>query len=424
MGRPPSPPLHLLLAILSILLSPPLLLAGTAAGTRRTREPGPRGAGPSGARSLPHPEALRWAPAPLGLLGAPRDGLWRDSWTVPIHPQPVMWGSLPLWHPVHPDSVGRSLHPWELCRAVKGAWGWSLPSLREIERLQFFLQPCRRSWGALGWGQCPPPSGCAVTPNWGAAQGACWQVLRVVAQADLELGSFYPAVPAGPTCAASRQATCGAACIPVPWLCDGEQQCPDGTDEQCGEPGEAGTHPLLWGGSGGCAVQALRGLAALGGGETGQARGTCLLAGSANGFCMATCRNMCVPELLGDVWGMGTYPGSYAERGSPHVPESLAGGQPLGRAPWALPAPVPCQGNGDPCGCAKVAGPSDCVLSLQMLHVAGIPMFGSVMMAGACPAAGVAMVLLTAQMALMSRTVVCSLCWGGLSGEPGAQGRA
>ncbi|KFO70397.1 Low-density lipoprotein receptor-related protein 2, partial [Cuculus canorus] len=35
-------------------------------------------------------------------------------------------------------------------------------------------------------------------------------------------------------CAASRQATCGAACIPVPWLCDGERQCPDGTDEQCG----------------------------------------------------------------------------------------------------------------------------------------------------------------------------------------------
>lgn len=155
--------------------------------------------------------------------------------------------------------------------------------------------------------------------------------------------SFYPAVPAGPTCAASHQATCGAACIPVPWLCDGEQQCPDGMDEQCGEPGEAGTHPFSWGVTEGCAVQALRGLAALGCGGAGQARGTCLLAGSASGSCMATFRDVCVPELLGDVWGMGTYPGSYAEQDSPHVPESLAGGQPLGRATWALPAPALCR---------------------------------------------------------------------------------
>ncbi|NWY67288.1 LRP8 protein, partial [Erithacus rubecula] len=39
-------------------------------------------------------------------------------------------------------------------------------------------------------------------------------------------------------CAASRQAACISGCIPVPWLCDGEQQCPDNTDEQCGQAGE------------------------------------------------------------------------------------------------------------------------------------------------------------------------------------------
>lgn len=62
-----------------------------------------------------------------------------------------------------------------------------MPSLRGIEMLQFFLQPYRRSWGAFGWGQCPTLWGCAVTPKCGAAWGACWQVLGVVAQADLLL---------------------------------------------------------------------------------------------------------------------------------------------------------------------------------------------------------------------------------------------
>lgn len=50
---------------------------------------------------------------------------------------------------------------------------------------------------------------------------------------------------------------------------------------------------------------------------------------------------------------------------------------------------------------------------LQMLPVVGTPMFGSVTMAGVFLAAGVATVLLTAWMALMSRTVVCSVCWVG-----------
>ncbi|XP_010075590.1 PREDICTED: low-density lipoprotein receptor-related protein 2-like, partial [Pterocles gutturalis] len=50
--------------------------------------------------------------------------------------------------------------------------------------------------------------------------------------------------PASPTCAASHQAACGVACIPVPWLCDGEQQCPDGTDEQCDVA--CGGDPHIW----------------------------------------------------------------------------------------------------------------------------------------------------------------------------------
>uniref|UniRef100_H0W3X9 EGF-like domain-containing protein n=1 Tax=Cavia porcellus TaxID=10141 RepID=H0W3X9_CAVPO len=41
-----------------------------------------------------------------------------------------------------------------------------------------------------------------------------------------------------------RQAACGDSCIPVAWLCNGEQECADGTDEQCEEP--CGGHLQAW----------------------------------------------------------------------------------------------------------------------------------------------------------------------------------
>ncbi|XP_016064546.1 PREDICTED: low-density lipoprotein receptor-related protein 2-like [Miniopterus natalensis] len=45
-------------------------------------------------------------------------------------------------------------------------------------------------------------------------------------------------------CNMTRQAACGDRCIPVAWLCNGEQECPDGTDEQCEETCRG--HPRAW----------------------------------------------------------------------------------------------------------------------------------------------------------------------------------
>ncbi|XP_016042287.2 prolow-density lipoprotein receptor-related protein 1-like [Erinaceus europaeus] len=45
-------------------------------------------------------------------------------------------------------------------------------------------------------------------------------------------------------CNMTRQAACEEKCIPVTWLCNGEQECPDGADEQCEEMCRG--HPQAW----------------------------------------------------------------------------------------------------------------------------------------------------------------------------------
>ncbi|XP_029806015.1 very low-density lipoprotein receptor-like [Suricata suricatta] len=45
-------------------------------------------------------------------------------------------------------------------------------------------------------------------------------------------------------CNMTRQAACGDRCIPVTWLCNGERDCPDGTDEQCEDVCRG--HPQAW----------------------------------------------------------------------------------------------------------------------------------------------------------------------------------
>lgn len=46
-------------------------------------------------------------------------------------------------------------------------------------------------------------------------------------------------------CNMTRQVACGERCIPVAWLCNGERECPDGTDEQCGKHSSFLHHVLV-----------------------------------------------------------------------------------------------------------------------------------------------------------------------------------
>uniref|UniRef100_A0A8D1T6B6 EGF-like domain-containing protein n=1 Tax=Sus scrofa TaxID=9823 RepID=A0A8D1T6B6_PIG len=60
------------------------------------------------------------------------------------------------------------------------------------------------------------------------------------------LGSLRESVADEIQCNMTRQAACGGIpmCIPVAWLCNGEQECPDGADEQCEELCRG--HPQAW----------------------------------------------------------------------------------------------------------------------------------------------------------------------------------
>ncbi|XP_029457218.1 low-density lipoprotein receptor-related protein 2-like isoform X2 [Rhinatrema bivittatum] len=51
----------------------------------------------------------------------------------------------------------------------------------------------------------------------------------------LSLAALARVLADGGICNVTQQATCGEKCIPIAWLCNGEQDCPDGTDEQCDE---------------------------------------------------------------------------------------------------------------------------------------------------------------------------------------------
>ncbi|XP_074209522.1 low-density lipoprotein receptor-related protein 2 isoform X1 [Camelus bactrianus] len=58
------------------------------------------------------------------------------------------------------------------------------------------------------------------------------------------LGGLEGSVADEIQCNVTRQAACGGGCIPVAWLCNGEQECLDGTDEQCEEICRG--HPQAW----------------------------------------------------------------------------------------------------------------------------------------------------------------------------------
>ncbi|XP_057608840.1 prolow-density lipoprotein receptor-related protein 1-like isoform X4 [Chionomys nivalis] len=63
----------------------------------------------------------------------------------------------------------------------------------------------------------------------------CRMLLLLFSLMLVSLGSVGRSGAGEIECNRTQQVACGEKCIPVAWLCNGEQECPDGTDEQCGK---------------------------------------------------------------------------------------------------------------------------------------------------------------------------------------------